>query len=76
LSDDLRFFPAFVPSPVVRTVVLEELPGIDRALRPLLDGLSTGVLGRANGEVASGVSIGSVAADLAALLRMVTAGMP
>jgi osmoprotectant transport system substrate-binding protein len=76
LSDDLRFFPAFVPSPVVRTVVLEELPGIDRALRPLLDGLSTGVLGRANGEVASGASIESVAADLAVLLRRPAVGLP
>jgi osmoprotectant transport system substrate-binding protein len=74
LTDDLRFFPAFVPSPVVRTAVLEELPGIERALRPLLDGLSTGVLGRANGEVASGASVESVAADLVVLLRGLAAG--
>ena len=76
LADDLRFFPAFVPSPVVRTVVLEQVPGIQRALRPLLDGLSTGVLGRANGEVASGASIESVAADLAVLLRSAMADRP
>jgi osmoprotectant transport system substrate-binding protein len=76
LADDLRFFPAFVPSPVVRSVVLEEVPGIERALRPLLDGLSTGVLGRANGEVASGAGIESVAADLAVLLRNAMADRP
>jgi osmoprotectant transport system substrate-binding protein len=76
LIDDLRFFPAFVPTPVVRTEVLEDLPGIGPALRPLLDGLSTGMLGRANGEVASGVGVGVVASDLAALLRQVSADRP
>ncbi len=64
LTDDLRFFPAFVPTPVVRTAVLEELPRIRVALRPLLEGLSTGLLGRANGSVAGGASIDAVAADL------------
>jgi osmoprotectant transport system substrate-binding protein len=76
LTDDLRFFPAFVPAPVVRTAVLEEFPAIDRALRPLLDGLSTGVLGRANGEVAAGAGVESVAADLAVLLRRSMADVP
>jgi len=76
LVDDLRFFPAFVPSPVVRSAVLEELPSIDPALRPLLDGLSTGMLGRANGEVASGVSVETVATDLAAQLRSMSAERP
>jgi len=74
LVDDLRFFPAFIPVPVVRTSVLEELPGIGLALRPLRDGLSTGALGRANGEVASGVSVEVVAADHAARLRATAAG--
>jgi osmoprotectant transport system substrate-binding protein len=69
LVDDLRFFPAFVPSPVVRSAVLEDLPSIGPALRPLLDGLSTGMLGRANGEVASGVAVETVATDLVLLLR-------
>jgi osmoprotectant transport system substrate-binding protein len=76
LVDDLRFFPAFVPSPVVRTAVLEDLPDIGSALRPLLDGLSTGMLGRANGEVASGVAVEVVARDLAVRLRRLSAERP
>jgi osmoprotectant transport system substrate-binding protein len=76
LADDLRFFPAFVPAPVVRTAVLQDLPGIVPALRPLLDGLSTGVLGRANGEVASGSSVEAVAADLVVRLRRTGADRP
>ena len=76
LADDLRFFPAFVPSPVVRTAVLEDLPDIERALRPLLDGLSTGMLGRANGQVASGVDVEVVATGLAVLLRRMSADRP
>jgi glycine betaine/choline ABC-type transport system substrate-binding protein len=51
LVDDLRFFPAFVPAPVVRTATLEAMPDLGPALRPLVDGLSTGLLGRANGAV-------------------------
>jgi len=76
LVDDLRFFPAFVPTPVVRTSVLEELPRMRVALRPLLDGLSTGLLGRANGSVAGGASIDAVAADLVVRLRQTGAGRP
>jgi osmoprotectant transport system substrate-binding protein len=76
LVDDLRFFPAFVPTPVVRTDVLERLPGIVPALRPLLDGLSTGLLGRANGAVASGVSVEVAAADLVDRLRARAAALP
>jgi osmoprotectant transport system substrate-binding protein len=69
LVDDLRFFPAFVPAPVVRTEVLERLPVVLPALRPLLEELSTGMLGRANGAVVAGSSIESVATDLVARLR-------
>jgi osmoprotectant transport system substrate-binding protein len=69
LVDDLRFFPAFVPAPVVRTATLGETPGLERALRPLVEGLSTGILGRANGAVSGGVSIESAAADLVVRLR-------
>jgi osmoprotectant transport system substrate-binding protein len=69
LIDDLRFFPAFVPAPIVRTATLEMTPGLEEALRPLLDGLSTGLLGRANGAVASGAGIDQVALELAAQLR-------
>jgi len=76
LLDDLRFFPAFVPAPVVRTAVLEDLPGIAIALRPLLDGLTTGMLGRANGEVVSGVSVDVVATDLVGRLRRAATDPP
>jgi glycine betaine/choline ABC-type transport system substrate-binding protein len=69
LVDDLRFFPAFVPAPVVRTEVLERLPVVLPALRPLLEELSTGMLGRANGAVVAGSSIETVATDLVARLR-------
>ena len=64
LADDLGFFPALVPAPVVRSATLEAVPEIAPALRPLLDGLSTGRLGRANGAVVAGGSIESVVADL------------
>jgi len=69
LADDLRFFPAFVPALVVRSTVLSETPGLEAALRPLVGGLSTGMLGRANGAVRGGASLDVVAADLAARLR-------
>lgn len=64
LIDDLRFFPAFVPAPVVRTATLVAQPELERALRPLLDGLSTGMLGRANGAIAAGGGLDAVASDL------------
>jgi glycine betaine/choline ABC-type transport system substrate-binding protein len=72
LVDDLRFFPAFVPAPVVRTATLEVTPGLEQALRPLLDGLSTGMLGRANGAVAAGQGVEQVALDLVVQLRSAT----
>jgi osmoprotectant transport system substrate-binding protein len=72
LVDDLRFFPAFVPAPVVRTATLEAMPDLGPALRPLVDGLSTGLLGRANGAVLGGAGIESVAADLVVRLRAAT----
>jgi len=72
LVDDLRFFPAFVPAPVVRTEVLEAAPALGPALAPLVERLSTGMLGRANAAVAGGGDVGAVAADLAARLRAAT----
>lgn len=69
LVDDLRFFPALVPAPVVRTAVLEATPGLEAALRPLTDRLSTGMLGRANGAVVGGQDLTAAAADLVARLR-------
>jgi len=69
LVDDLRFFPAFVPAPVVRTATLTATPALRSALQPLLDGLSTGMLGRANGAVLGGAALDAVAADLVAQLQ-------
>ena len=70
LADDLRFFPALVPAPVVRSETLSAMPEIRAALQPLLDGLSTGRLGRANGAVVRGANLDSVAGELArSLLR-------
>lgn len=74
LADDLRFFPAFVPAPVVRTATLEEVPAIGAALRPFVDGLSTAVLGRANARVVAGEAPQQVAEDLAEELVQELAG--
>lgn len=68
LVDDLRFFPAFVPAPVVRSATLREVAGLERALRPL-GALTTGMLGRANGAVAAGRSMDTVAEGLVERLR-------
>lgn len=65
LADDLRFFPAFVPVPLVRATTLERSPAIEGALRPLVDGLSTAVLGRANARIAAGEAPEVVAGELA-----------
>jgi osmoprotectant transport system substrate-binding protein len=69
LIDDLRFFPAFVPAPVVRTATLVAQPELEQALQPLLDGLSTGMLGRANGAVVAGGGVDAVVGDLVSRLR-------
>jgi osmoprotectant transport system substrate-binding protein len=74
LVDDLRFFPAFVPLPQVRSALLADRPDIGVALRPLVDGLSTGLLGRANGRVAAGVPVEVVAEGLAARLVELATG--
>ena len=68
LVDDLRFFFALVPAPVVRADALAEHPRLRAALAPLAR-LSTATLGRANARVAAGESVAAVAADLAAALR-------
>ena len=69
LLDDLRVLPAFVPAPVVRTEVLEAEPGIAAALAPLLERLSTGLLGRANGAVVAGDGLDAGATGLVERLR-------
>ena len=68
LADDLRFFPAFVPAPVVRSATLQEQPAVAEALAPMRN-LSTGMLGRANGAVLAGRGSDAVAAELAERLR-------
>lgn len=68
LADDLRFFFAMVPAPVVRAEALAVHPGLEAALAPLA-GLTTAALGRANAQVLAGAPVGAVAADLAELLR-------
>ena len=69
LVDDLGVFPAFVPLPQVRVEVLERSPAIGRALRPLVAGLTSAELGRANGRVAAGSAVEVVAGELARRLR-------
>jgi osmoprotectant transport system substrate-binding protein len=72
LVDDLRFFPAFVPAPTVRSELLAERPSVAIALAPLVRELSTGLLGRANARVEAGRSVPVVAAELAEELRLRT----
>jgi osmoprotectant transport system substrate-binding protein len=76
LVDDLRFFPAFVPLPVVDVRLLARDPEIAQALRPMLEQLSTGLLGRANARVVAGEPIDLVARELAAQLRQAMLDRP
>jgi osmoprotectant transport system substrate-binding protein len=69
LVDDLAVFPAFVPLPQVRTDALALEPVLRAALAPLVGGLSTTELARANGRVALGEEPAIVAAELASRLR-------
>ena len=71
LLDDLRVLPAFVPALMVRSEVLAREAELAAALRPFIEGLSTGLLGRANGAVLAGADPDGVAADLAAQLQRV-----
>lgn len=74
LVDDLTVFPAFVPLPQVRVEVLEAVPQVGVALRPLVAGLTTAELGRANARVVGGADVARVAEDLVARLRARVAG--
>jgi osmoprotectant transport system substrate-binding protein len=69
LADDLRFFPAFVPAPAVRSELLAARPLVGAALAPLVGELSTALLGRANARVDAGRSVAAVASELAEDLR-------
>jgi osmoprotectant transport system substrate-binding protein len=75
LADDLRFFFAMVPVPVVRAEALAAHPGLEAALAPLRD-LSTAVLGRANARVVAGEPVGTAATGLVAALRAAAAERP
>ncbi len=68
LADDLRVFPAFVPLPQVRQEVLDEHPGVRRALIPLATQLTTALLGGWNAQVAAGEPMPEVAREAAAEL--------
>jgi osmoprotectant transport system substrate-binding protein len=68
LVDDLRFFFALVPVPVVRADALAAQPVLGAALAPM-GRLSTAALGRANARIAAGEGVAGVAADLAVALR-------
>lgn len=70
LTDDLGVFPAFVPLPQVRVDALAAEPRVRVALAPLVLGLSTVELARANGRIAVGDDPELAAAELAARLRI------
>jgi osmoprotectant transport system substrate-binding protein len=76
LVDDLAVFPAFVPLPQVRADVLAAAPGIRGALAPLVSGLTTAELARANGRVLAGVDAEDVAAELVLRLDLRAAADP
>lgn len=69
LVDDLGVFPAFVPLPQVRADALAAEPELRAALGPLVAGLTTAELGRANGRVELGEEPTLVAGELATRLR-------
>jgi len=65
LVDDLGVFPAFVVAPVVDQ---DDLPRVEDALRPLVDQLTTAMLGGWNARVAQGEAAAVVAEAAAATL--------
>lgn len=65
LVDDLGVFPAFVVAPVVREDALARHPGLEEALAPLLEGLTTARLGTWNARVVAGEDPAVVAAAAA-----------
>ena len=69
LADPLEVFPAFVVSLQLREEVAEEHPELVAALRPLPEHLTTALLGRWNGRVASGALPADVAPGAARTLR-------
>lgn len=69
LEDPLQVFPAFVVSVQMRAELAEADPGLVAAFEPLVDELTTALLGQWNGQVVSGVHVDEVAALAARTLR-------
>lgn len=65
LLDDLGVFPAFVVAPVVDQ---GDLARVEAALQPLVDQLTTAMLGGWNARVAQGEAVAAVAEEAAAAL--------
>lgn len=68
VRDDLEVFPAFVVVPVVRQDALVRHEGLEAALTPLLERLTTERLGRWNARVVAGDDPAAVATDAVAEL--------
>lgn len=73
LVDDLEVFPAFVPAVQVRADALAEQPGIERALAPLGEELTSTLLRAYNARLVAGETVELVAADAAEELRALVA---
>jgi osmoprotectant transport system substrate-binding protein len=69
LTDPQQVFPAFVVSVQVREEFLAAEPGLETALQPLVDQLSTRLLGTWNGQVVGGRPREIVVAEAVATLR-------
>lgn len=54
VADDQRVFPAFIVAPVARADVLERLPEIAEALRPVTTALTTSSLSKLNAQLVTG----------------------
>lgn len=61
LADPLDVFPAFVVSVQVRDEALARRPGLDTALQPLADNLTSSMLGALNARVVAGEALDLVA---------------
>ncbi len=69
LEDPLQVFPSFVVSVQVREEFAEANPDLVAGLEPLVDELTTALLGTWNGQVARGAAIDEVAEAAARTLR-------
>lgn len=74
LVDDLEVFPAFVPAVQIRAETLEEQPGIERALTPFGQELTSTLLRGYNARLVAGEPVELVAVDAAGELAALAAG--